>query len=173
MPLRLIIWNYVVVRRLWALMVIPYSGKLLREKTFANWWKYDFRGLSAFATPKDTTPQISQRKLSRTATKPQNSRKFSPSKVFRYTVGISIHCSHNTSYMHIPVHQILSPRLPPLKKKGRSWVHAQMHLSLQFMGDFGNLKYLALQTMPALCRMLKVCECIGARKGCMYIAFVV
>ena len=70
---------------------IPYSGKLSREKTFANWWKYNFRrenfrGLHAFAMPKDATPQISQRKLSRIATKPQNSRKFSPSKVFRYTV---------------------------------------------------------------------------------------
>ena len=47
---------------------IPYSGKLSREKTFANWWKYDFRGenlrgLLAFAAPKDVTPQISRRKF--------------------------------------------------------------------------------------------------------------
>ena len=71
--------------------LLPYSGKLSREKTFANWLKYDFRGenfrrLLAFAVPKDATPQISQRKFSRIATKPQKSRKFSPSKVFRYTV---------------------------------------------------------------------------------------
>ena len=42
---------------------IPYSRKLLREKTFQiGKKKYDFRGenfhgLFAFATPKDTTPQ--------------------------------------------------------------------------------------------------------------------
>ena len=75
---------------------LPYSGKLSREKTFANWWKYDFcrenfRRLLAFALPKDTTPQISRKKLSRIATKLRNSRKFSPSKVFRYTV---LHCMH-------------------------------------------------------------------------------
>ena len=106
---------------------IPYSGKLSREKTFANWWKYNFRGenfhrllafampkdatllisrrklsqigekynfrgenfhrLLAFATPKDATLLISRRKLSQIATKLQNSRKFSPLKVSRSTVG--------------------------------------------------------------------------------------
>ena len=55
--------------------------------------KYDFRGenfrrLLAFAVPKDATPQISWRKLSHIATKLRNSRKFSPSKVFCYTVSI-------------------------------------------------------------------------------------
>ena len=53
---------------------VPYSRKLLREKTFANWWKYDFRGknfhrLLTFAAPKDATPQNLQRKLLRIATK--------------------------------------------------------------------------------------------------------
>ena len=48
---------------------IPYSGKLSREKTFANCEKYDFyeeniRGFLVFATPKNITSQISQRKLS-------------------------------------------------------------------------------------------------------------
>ena len=71
--------------------LLPYSGKLSREKTFVDWWKYDFRGenfrrLLAFAVPKDATPQISQRKFSRIATKPKKSRKFSPSKVFCYMV---------------------------------------------------------------------------------------
>ena len=66
----------------WAIL---YSGKLSREKTFANWRKYDFRGenfhgLVAFAAPKYATPQISQRKLLRIATKPQNSQKFFPQK---------------------------------------------------------------------------------------------
>ena len=70
---------------------VPYSGKLSREKTFANWWKCNFRkenfhGLVVFATPKDALPQISRRKLSHIATKLQISRKFSPSKVFHYTV---------------------------------------------------------------------------------------
>ena len=37
-------------------MMWIYRGR----RTFANWWKYDFRGLLAFATP-----QISRRKLSR------------------------------------------------------------------------------------------------------------
>ena len=72
---------------------VPYSGKLSREKTFANWWKYDFRGenfrgLPAFVMPKDTTLQISWRKLSCIAAKPRNLQKFSPSKVFRYTVQV-------------------------------------------------------------------------------------
>ena len=72
----------------WAIL---YSGKFSREKTFTNWRKYDFRGenfygLVACAAPKDTTLQISQRKLLRIATKPQNLQKFFPSKVFRYTV---------------------------------------------------------------------------------------
>ena len=49
---------------------VPYSGKLSRKKTSADWWKIRF----------------SWRKLSRIATKPRNSRKFSPSKVFCYTV---------------------------------------------------------------------------------------
>ena len=59
----------------------PYSGKLSWEKTFANWWKrFSRRELSRIArwchqeTPR---PQILRSKLSRIATKPQNSRKFS------------------------------------------------------------------------------------------------
>ena len=67
---------------------------ILRKKTSANWWKYDFhgenfRGLLAFAVPKDVTPHISPRKLSHIATKPQNLQKFSPSKVFCYTISES------------------------------------------------------------------------------------
>ena len=53
--------------------------------------KYDFRRenfrrLLAFATPKNATSQISQRKLSRIATKLQNLRKFFPSTVSCYKV---------------------------------------------------------------------------------------
>ena len=44
----------------------------------------------AFAAPKDTMTQISLRKLSCIATKPQNLQKFSPSKVSRYTVNIRL-----------------------------------------------------------------------------------
>ena len=42
-------------------MELPYSGKLSREKTFANWWKIrfcgeNFHGLLAFPVPRDATP---------------------------------------------------------------------------------------------------------------------
>ena len=45
----------------WGRLQLPYSGKLSREKTFANWWKIRFlrRKLSwivTFAAPKDATP---------------------------------------------------------------------------------------------------------------------
>ena len=74
---------------------LPYSGFLLREKTFANCLKIDFRG-----------------KLSRIATDTRNSRKFSPAKETRYTVFILIiiayeHCIHvnvctNNTILHAP-----------------------------------------------------------------------
>ena len=54
-----------------------------------NFCGENFRGLLAFAVPKDVTPHISPRKLSHIATKPQNLQKFSPSKVFRYTISES------------------------------------------------------------------------------------
>ena len=71
---------------------LPYSGKLLREKTFTNWWKIQFsqRKLSWIAhfccAKRMPCLKISQRKLSQIATKLWNSRKFSPSKVSCYTV---------------------------------------------------------------------------------------
>ena len=94
---------------------IPYSGKLSREKTFANWWKYDFRrenfrGLLAFAVPKDATPQISRRKLSCIATKLRNSWKFSPSKVSRYTVMFNMYWD-----CHIYIYMYVSPLVCVLK----------------------------------------------------------
>ena len=63
---------------------IPYSGKLSREKTFANWWKIQFSQrkllwIACFyraACQRTPRPQISQRKLSRIATKSRNLRKF-------------------------------------------------------------------------------------------------
>ena len=36
--------------------VIPYSGKLLREKTFMNWWKIQFSQIACSCRAKDTTP---------------------------------------------------------------------------------------------------------------------
>ena len=53
--------------------------------------KYDFfqehfRGLLAFATPKDASPLNFMEKTFAKATKPQNLWKFSPAKVSRYTV---------------------------------------------------------------------------------------
>ena len=64
-------------------MRILYSGKLSREKTFANWWKIWIFGEKTLCRAKGChTPQISQRKLSRIAIKPLNLQMFSPSKVF-------------------------------------------------------------------------------------------
>ena len=65
--------------------------------------KYDFRGenfhgLLAFAMLKDTTPQISQRKLSQLATKGPNSRKFSPSNVSCCTVVPKLRCCTRIVY---------------------------------------------------------------------------
>ena len=76
-------------------MQIPYSGKLSREKAFMNPWNISFRGenFRGFATDRmlcainQSGPHpFSWRKLSRTAVHPQNSWKFSPSKVSRYMV---------------------------------------------------------------------------------------
>ena len=60
--------------------------------------KYDFseenfRGLLTFAAPKVPHLQILQRKLSHITTKPQNSRKFSPSKVSCYMVCYILACT--------------------------------------------------------------------------------
>ena len=54
---------------------IPYSGKLSREKTFANWWKKEktFADCSRLPRQRTPSPKISRRKLSRIATKPRNS----------------------------------------------------------------------------------------------------
>ena len=68
--------------------MVPYSGKLSRE----NWWKIWFlrRKLLWIAhsccAKGHHTPKFLRRKLSRIATKPRNSQKFSPSKVSCYTV---------------------------------------------------------------------------------------
>ena len=73
-------------------LTIPYSGKLSREKTFANWRKRRFsrKKLSRIARwcRRQNTPclPISRRKLSQIATKPRNSQMFSSSKVSLYTV---------------------------------------------------------------------------------------
>ena len=64
---------------------VSYGGKLLRKKNMIFAEK-TLHVLLTFAAPKDATSQISQRKLLRIATKPQNSRKFSYLKVSRYTV---------------------------------------------------------------------------------------
>ena len=71
---------------------IPYSGKLSREKAFATCWKIRFlrRKPSGIALllphQRMPRPQISWRKLSQMATKPQNSPKFSTLKVSHYMV---------------------------------------------------------------------------------------
>ena len=74
-----------------ALGWIPYSGELLREKTFANWWKIWFSRwklsqIARFYCAKGChAPKFYRENLCKY---PQNwnSRKFSPSKVSHYTV---------------------------------------------------------------------------------------
>ena len=72
---------------------IPYSGKLLREKTFAKMASIKIlrRKLSRIRAIDQiwvacARMRCSWRKLSRTSTYPRNSRKFSRTKVSRYTV---------------------------------------------------------------------------------------
>ena len=65
---------------------LPYSGKLSKEKTFTNWWKYDFRGENFCSAKGRHAPNFAEKTSAYIATKQQNSWKFSPSKVLRYTV---------------------------------------------------------------------------------------
>ena len=56
---------------------VLYSGKLLQEKTSANWWKIKIFTEKTLAdcwlvSPKNATAQISWRKLLRITTKPRN-----------------------------------------------------------------------------------------------------
>ena len=79
------------------LIYIPYSGKFSRKKTFTNWWKIWFlwrklADCSLVPCRRAPCPQILWRKLSQIATKLRNSRKFSPSKVFHYTVVNYLNC---------------------------------------------------------------------------------
>ena len=71
-------------------IVVNFWGRKLSQIGFC---RKNFGGLLAFATPKDITPQISQ-------TKPQNSWKFSPSKVYHYTV-IASHVSYAKAPPHL------------------------------------------------------------------------
>ena len=62
---------------------IPYSGKLcqlVENKIYVE------KSFAASSVPKDTSPSNFVEKISRIATKPQNSQKFLPSKVSRYTL---------------------------------------------------------------------------------------
>ena len=86
---------------------IPYSRKLSREKTFAKIRFSRRKQIARFAAPKVPCSQILRRKLSRIATK---LRKFSPSKVSRYTVLQSdchaestwiYTCTHSKSCVHV------------------------------------------------------------------------
>ena len=90
------------------------GGKLSRISEKYNFCKENFRGLLAFAAPKDITPQISQGKLSRIATKPRISRKFSPSKVFRYSVYTSDFLWWGLVVAKSQLHEIVSSQTVPL-----------------------------------------------------------
>ena len=67
--------------------LLPYSGKLSREKTFAKntILAEKISWIDHFCRSKGASPPILQRKLSRIATKTQNLQKFSPLKVSRET----------------------------------------------------------------------------------------
>jgi len=77
---------------------IQYSSKLSWEITFMKWWKIaflweNFCGLFAGVTKRNHPSKFLRRKLSRIATKPWDSQKFSPSEVSRYTVSaVSTKC---------------------------------------------------------------------------------
>ena len=81
-------WRATLYRKLTGNKAVLYTDLCMAVHiNFENLWKIrlcreKFCVLLAFAMPKDATPQILRRKLSRIATKPQNSwRKFCPSKV--------------------------------------------------------------------------------------------
>ena len=82
---------------------IPYSGKLSRKKTFANFavlWlfaKVFSWSLGAWRLWRGTSEQ-SVKVFSAKIVFFANSRKFSPSKVSRYTVGVDWLCSKSTYY---------------------------------------------------------------------------
>ena len=65
-----------------------WGRKLSRIGEKHNFCGENFRRLLTFAVPKVPHCQILRRKLSRIAPKPQNSLKFSPSKVSHYTVAL-------------------------------------------------------------------------------------
>ena len=71
--------------------MVPHSGKLSREKTFANWWKIQFSQtrlpwIARFCSTKGATPPKFMEKTFVNSHKTAKFVKFSPSKVSRYTV---------------------------------------------------------------------------------------
>ena len=89
-----------------ALAVIPYSGETFKGENFRELVKIQFSQrkllqIARFCCAKGYhAPPIWWRKLSRIAKKPQNSRKFSPSKVFRYMV---VFAGELECWMHLSV----------------------------------------------------------------------
>ena len=82
---------------------IPYSRKLSRVETFANWMKYieqfankTFADCRSYPTHGARTYKILRIKLSRKEAMQRNSRKFSPAKVSRYTIYYTEHAQVNT-----------------------------------------------------------------------------
>ena len=89
--------------------ILLYSGKHTREKTFTKntiFAEQTFTEKTAVLLCQRTPrSQISQRKFSRTPTKPRSSHKFSPSKVPHYSVN---HKFHNEPHMiGLPDHAAL------------------------------------------------------------------
>ena len=89
------------------------SGKLSRRKLLRIGGKDDFRGenfsgLLACAVPRTPHPQILWRKLLLIATKLRNLRKFSPSKVSRYTVITPLNAKFLSLQTSFSLHMLLT-----------------------------------------------------------------
>jgi len=86
--------NFILVQ-----VTLLHSGKFSREKLLQIGEKYNFAekivaDCSLVPHQRKPCPQILWRKLSQIATKPRNSRKFSPSKVSRYTLQVMTPSQH-------------------------------------------------------------------------------
>ena len=71
--------------------------------------------------PKNTTPQNLWRKLSQRATKPQNSQKFSPSKVFHYTVSCWPSCLKICALLNCRAEASTTTSIAPSHEKHQSF----------------------------------------------------
>ena len=79
------------------------SGKLFREKTFANWWKIRFsrRKPSRIARFCRATPNFAEKTFVNSHKTAKLAQKFSPSKFFRYFIDpLASHLSSLSQFLH-------------------------------------------------------------------------